>query len=149
MPDDWARWIVDSHAALVGRPLLVGSPGSDVRAALDAHPEVVLAHDGDAGPEGPRLVYGNRAALALWELPWARFVGMPSRRTAEPDVQAERERLLAEAARRGWAAGYTGVRISASGRRFRIVDARLWTVRDDAGRVVGQAAAFARGEPVG
>jgi hypothetical protein len=148
VPSPWPRWILDSHAALVGAPLIDVPPGADPAAALFDAPLVVLAHDGDPGPDGPRLVYGNRAALDLWELPWERFVGMPSRRTAEPDVQAERERLLDDARRKGWTDGYTGVRISASGRRFEIVDARLWTVRDDDGRVVGQAAAFATWRPV-
>jgi hypothetical protein len=38
--------------------------------------------------------------------------------------------------------GYSGVRISGSGRRFQIRNARLWTLWDADGQPCGQAAAF-------
>jgi hypothetical protein len=38
--------------------------------------------------------------------------------------------------------GYSGVRISRSGRRFQIRNARLWTLWDTDGQPCGQAAAF-------
>jgi hypothetical protein len=37
-----------------------------------------------------------------------------------------------------------GIRIDSRGRRFRIEGARLWTLLDERGRPLGQAASFAR-----
>lgn len=99
----------------------------------------VLSHGCEADPI---LNYGNHAALTLWELPWTELVQLPSRLTAEPIAQEERARLLAEAARQGYANNYSGVRISRSGRRFRIENAWIWTVLDERGTPVGQAATF-------
>ena len=42
--------------------------------------------------------------------------------------------------------GYSGIRVSTTGRRFRLNDGRIWTVLDDDGEPVGQAAAFVAGE---
>ena len=39
--------------------------------------------------------YANRNAQGLWGLTWDEFIRLPSRLSAEPLVQAERERLLA------------------------------------------------------
>ena len=38
--------------------------------------------------------------------------------------------------------GYSGIRISSTGRRFQIHNARLWCLSDPDGRPCGQAAAF-------
>ncbi len=56
-------------------------------------------------------------------------------------MQEERNRLLEQAARQGYA-DYRGVRISAQGKRFRIDDCILWNVLDNAGHRIGQAAMF-------
>jgi hypothetical protein len=37
---------------------------------------------------------------------------------------------------------YSGIRISASGRRFRIENATVWNLADAGGRIHGQAATF-------
>jgi len=44
--------------------------------------------------------------------------------------------------RYGFATGYSGVRISKSGRRFRIEDGVLWQLRDAGGMIHGVAATF-------
>ena len=49
---------------------------------------------------------------------------------------------LAEALHQGGMAGYGGIRIDSEGRRFRIAAARLWSLRDGAGKTCGQAACF-------
>jgi hypothetical protein len=100
---------------------------------------VVLAHDGGADPA---LIYANAAALQLWERPWAELISMPSRLTAEPQERADRARMLATALRQHASEGYTGVRISKSGRRFQIHNARLWTLWGPGDQPCGQAAAF-------
>jgi hypothetical protein len=80
--------------------------------------------------------------LDLWEVTWEQFTATPSRLTAEPDSRPERERMLAQARKQGYYDGYTGVRISSTGRRFMVEQAVIWTVVDLAGSPVGQAATF-------
>lgn len=92
------------------------------------------------------LNYGNRAALALWEMPWDELTRTPSRLTAEPVAREERARLLAEVTAHGHIANYAGVRISKTGRRFRIQQAIVWNLLDEAGGHYGQAAMFDRWE---
>jgi hypothetical protein len=100
---------------------------------------VVLAHDG--APD-PALIYANAAALQLWERSWAEMTGMPSRLTAEPQERASRAQMLANALQQHASEGYSGVRISKSGRRFQIHNARLWTLWGPGDQPCGQAAAF-------
>jgi hypothetical protein len=47
---------------------------------------------------------------------------------------------------KGFMSGYSGVRISSTGRRFRIVDATVWDVFDGKGVRRGQAATFEKWE---
>jgi len=100
---------------------------------------VVLSHN--AAPD-PILTYGNLKALELFELSWEELAQMPSRLTAEAPDRAERARLLAAVAARGFIDDYSGVRISRTGQRFRIERATVWNLTDDAGQLCGQAATF-------
>ena len=67
---------------------------------------------------------------------------MPSRLTAEAPNQAERARLLAEVAVRGFIDDYSGVRIARTGQRFLIEQATVWNLLNDRGQRCGQAATF-------
>lgn len=119
---------------------LAGSPAADAASLWRAR-RVIVAH----GTEGdPIFFYGNRRALDLFEIGAADFLRMPSRLSAEAPERAERSRLFDRVARHGFIDDYAGVRISATGRRFRIEQAVVWTLTDDAGTVHGQAAAFDR-----
>ena len=102
-------------------------------------PFVVLSHD--RSPD-PILNYANELGLTLFELSWSEMVVLPSRLTAEPVHQSERARLLDTVASRGYIDDYRGIRISKSGRRFRIDNAIVWNVIDDTGSMRGQAAMF-------
>lgn len=139
-----AARILQGHLRAFGKPLLAGcGPQRDARQAaqeLFAAPTVVLAHDGTTDP---RLIYANRAALALWRRRWDTMVGLPSRLTAEPGERQERAVALEQARLREALQGYGGIRIDSGGRRFRIENARLWTLRDRQGTPCGQAATFA------
>jgi len=130
-----------------GRDLLVeaGSP-DELAERLYHHPAVVLSHGMEADP---LINYGNAAALRLWETTWERFAGTPSRLTAQAAAREDRARLLAEAAGKGYLDHYRGIRVSATGRRFQIEGAIVWTVLDEAGRITGQAATFDRWTDVG
>ena len=90
----------------------------------------------------PVLNYGNHAALTLWEMSWEEFTGTPSRLTAEPPNREERARLLETVTRRGFIDDYSGVRISKTGRRFRIARATVWNLLTEDGQPCGQAAMF-------
>jgi MEKHLA domain len=116
--------------------------------AIAAHqlffaPFVVLSHRTETDPV---LNYGNQAALNLWEMDWADFTQMPSRLTAEPDLQEVRSQLLATAAQQGHITNYEGVRISKTGQRFFIQNAIIWKVFDQTGQHCGQAATFSQWE---
>jgi hypothetical protein len=139
-----ASCILRSHRAGFGQPLLSERDPAHQPQALFACPTVVLAHDGSdpGGDPGPRLIYANAAALRLWERPWGQMLGLPSRLTAEPQERNGRAQVLLRARHQHAIGGYSGVRISGSGRRFQIRNARLWTLWDADGQPCGQAAAF-------
>jgi hypothetical protein len=147
-PQLWARWIahsallLDSYRERTGQDLIQrgGDAALEAERLLDA-PFVVVSHGIE---DDPILNYGNRVALALWEMDAARLISTPSRLTAEPIAREARELLLARTARDGFVSGYEGVRVSASGRRFRISNVTIWHVTDAAGQNAGQAATFAR-----
>lgn len=136
--------IVRSFRQRTGRDLIPIFP-SDTETAhsLFQAPFVVVAHGAE---EDPLLNYANQAALDLWEMSWQTLVQTPSRLTAEPVAREERARLLKEVTRRGFIAHYAGVRISRSGRRFRITGATVWNVDNAGGQPDGQAATFNRWE---
>lgn len=142
-----ARLLADSHRRMTGQGLLGPGPDPATDAALAEalfHLNLPVVAHGTG--EDPVFCYANAAALSLWEMEWDAFTRLPSRRSAEADpaVQADRDRHLAEALHRGWTAGYQGIRVSATGRRFRIRDTLLWTVTDRAGQHHGQAARIGR-----
>ncbi len=60
--------------------------------ALWEAPFVCASHDAE-----DTFNYGNKAALALFDLTWEQFVGMKSTKSAEDedDIQSERRELLA------------------------------------------------------
>ena len=120
----------------------VSSPLELSRAVFEA-PFVIVSHGTETDPI---LNYGNRAALTLWEMSWEELTRTPSRLTAEEPGRDERARLLETVARRGFIDDYSGVRISKTGRRFRISRATVWNLLTDAGKSCGQAAMFDRWE---
>lgn len=143
---DWAvkhcECLARSFKHWTGRDLLPGAgPGRELAEKLFAAPFVQVSHGTEADPI---LNYGNRAALALWEMTWEELTRTPSRLTAEAPNREERARLLDAVTRNGFIDNYSGVRISKSGRRFRIDRAIVWNLLDAAGRPCGQAAMFDR-----
>jgi len=134
--------ILSSYRRWIGSDLLPPrkSPETLAQSMFDA-PFVVISH----GIENdPVLNYANQTALTLWEMSWEEFTKIPSRLTAEPMEQAERARLLSEVSKKGFMDGYGGVRISKTGRRFRVENATVWNLLDEQDRYRGQAATFSR-----
>lgn len=90
----------------------------------------------------PIFNFGNQMALDLFELSFQQFTKLPSRKSAEVMLQAERDKLLAEVTEHGCIRNYTGVRISSTGKRFFIENARVWNLYDQNSEYYGQAAMF-------
>ena len=135
--DERLALIAESHARLTGRDLV--APAGDLREALWNARSVIVAHGTEPDPV---FFYGNRMALALFEMDWASFVRMPSRLSAEPLLREERARVLERVSRDGYISDYSGIRVSSSGKRFRIEQAVVWDLLDASGACHGQAAAF-------
>lgn len=134
-----AALLLDSHQRLLGRPLLDLAPGTDAGQTLYEADFVLLSHGTESDPI---FNYANRAAQALFGYPWEAFVGLPSRLSAEPLLREARERLLRRVAEQGYIDDYAGVRVAADGGRFRIEQAVVWNLIDEAGALHGQAACF-------
>jgi PAS domain-containing protein len=130
--NDFFRLLTGSYARLLGEPL-----GADIESAGFG----ILAHDTSVDP---RFTYANAVARAQFEYTAEEFRGLPSRLSAEPDRQEDRDEFLARVEKSGFGTGYSGVRISKSGRRFRIEDVTLWNLIDVDGANHGQAARIGR-----
>jgi len=134
--------LLNSFKHWTERELLVRSGSAEEQSRSLFEAPIVLVSD---GLEADAILnYGNAAALKLWEMDWERLTRTPSRATAEPGLQAERAKLMQEVSAHGFAEHYNAVRISGSGKRFRIEDTTVWVVLDEQGARVGKAAAFER-----
>lgn len=131
--------IADSFHRLTGRVLVDVPAGVSLAQAMWDAPCVVVAHGVEADPV---FFYGNQLALDLFEMPFDAFTRLPSRFSAEPVARGERDALLARVTRDGYIDDYAGVRIAASGTRFRIEQAVVWNLVDEHGTLHGQAATF-------
>jgi len=133
-----AREILDSYARLLGRELIPrsGDAAEDARRLFDL-PLAVLAHD--TSPQ-PLLDWANQAAAMAFDATPEALLGLPSAATAPADAVADRGKLFEALARDGFVTGYSGVRISLTGRRFVIDDVTVLEVTDAAGSPAGHAA---------
>ena len=136
--------IARSLKHFTGRDLLPEnfSPGEFTEKVFRA-PFVLVAHGTEADPI---LNYGNASALALWEMSWAELTRTPSRLTAEAPNREERARLLEMVKTLGFIDDYSGIRISKTGRRFKISRATVWNLLSQNGLPCGQAAMFSQWE---
>lgn len=131
--------LIQSYRRWTGHNLI--APGSQQQAidALYHAPLAVVSHN--TLPD-PVFCYANLTAQRLWEMDWDAFTQLPSRLSAEADAREERQRLLDTAERQGYVDDYSGVRVTSTGKRFRIGGCILWNVVDENGSKLGQAAAF-------
>ena len=130
--------IASSFERLGGKPLV--DAAEDVIAALWHAPSAIVAHGTEPDPV---FFFANRQALEAFESDVAAFTRMPSRLSAEAPLRGERQALLARVSTCGFIDDYSGIRITATGRRFRIDQAIVWNILDDEGSRHGQAATFA------
>lgn len=135
-----ALCLAHSFKKWTGRDLLPRDySGAQLAEKLFDAPFVIVSHG--TQPD-PILNYGNRAALALWEMSWDEFTRTPSRLTAEAPNRQERARLLEAVTARGFTDNYSGIRISKNGRRFEIFRAIVWNLITEKAEPCGQAAMF-------
>ncbi|NBV75601.1 MAG: MEKHLA domain-containing protein [Methylococcaceae bacterium] len=143
--EDHALLIVQSYERLLGQPLLTPKHDLSLSEQLFLAEFAVLSHNSAADPV---FNYANRQALALFELNETQLTQMPSRLSAEPVNQQQREALLDQVRSQGYISNYSGVRISRTGKRFRIHQAVVWNLVDENGCYQGQAACFSEWSPI-
>lgn len=134
-----SKLLVQSYNRITRQQLIQGNSELDSIEGLFTTSKIILSHGTEADPI---LNYGNQAALSLWEMTWEQFIAMPSKLTAEPMIREEREVFLHQVTKNGFIDNYYGIRISSSGRKFKIMNAVVWNLVDTEGIYRGQAAAF-------
>ena len=135
-----AALLNNSYMKLLGKELILEiNPYGTLAQALFNAPFVVVSHN---TATDPIFNYGNLKALELFGFSWDEFMRLPSRLSAEPVHQLEREKLLAEVNRKGYIDHYQGIRLTKTGSRFLIKNAVVWNLLDEKGQYVGQAARF-------
>jgi hypothetical protein len=142
-----ATVILDSFRRCVGRELIdrSGDAAEDARRLFDL-PLAVLAHD--TSPV-PLLDWANLAAARAFDATPETLLGRPSADTAPADATADRRALFDVLARQGFVTGYSGVRISLTGRRFIIENVTVFALVDEAGHPAGHAAVIGSTRPAG
>lgn len=99
---------------------------------------VIVSHDTQSDPV---FNFANLIAQYLWEMDWETFTKLPSRLSAEPMLQQERQVFLEKTTQNGFVDNYSGTRISATGKRFEIQNAKIWNLYHN-DLYYGQAATF-------
>jgi len=128
-----------SYQQLLKKTLIQPDNNGSLIQQLFNAPFALLSHGLE---DDPIFNFGNQTALSLFEYNWDDFTQLPSRLSAKPVDQNERQRLLDAVSQRGFIDNYAGIRIAASGREFLIENAVVWNVIDKDGRYCGQAAAI-------
>ncbi|MDD5228087.1 MAG: MEKHLA domain-containing protein [Methylococcales bacterium] len=135
-----AALIADSYQKLLGYSLLVDDiENIPLAERLFNAPFALLSHNNEADP---LFNYANAQALRLFEFDWQELIMLPSRLSAEPINQSARAELLAQVNTQGFIKNYQGIRISKTGKRFKISEAVVWNLVDEKGTYHGQAACF-------
>jgi len=122
---------------------IVSQHGKDMPLAntLYLSPFALVSHGLEAEPV---FNFGNQVALRLFGYDWDSFIELPSKYSAQAMLRQERQKLLATVSEQGYIDNYSGIRISASGKRFHIHQATVWNLIKPNGDPLGQAAMFSR-----
>lgn len=135
-----SQLILDSYQKWTGKTLLPSTSASpETYLQLFSAPFPVLSSTHDAEPV---LNYGNQTALDLWEMDWTSLTNTLGKNTAEAMERDTREKFLQTVREKGFIDNYSGIRISRTGKRFRIENATVWNLVDSSGAYSGQAATF-------
>lgn len=131
--------LINSYQSLLQRCLMESISEDALGRQVFTAEFALLSHNTDPDP---LFNYANQKALELFELSWDELIGMPSRLSVEPENHQARERLMRQVTESGFVENYTGIRVSKTGRRFRINNAVIWNLYDRQGQYRGQAACF-------
>lgn len=135
-----AQLLCSSYERWTGKKLLSNQfPAHEAILQLFHAPFALVSHGTEADPI---FNFGNQRALNLFEMSWEGFTQLPSRKSAEPVNRQERTDFMARVTKEGFINDYSGIRISATGKRFRIVQATVWNLIDEKEQYHGQAAVF-------
>ncbi|NES81244.1 MAG: MEKHLA domain-containing protein [Moorea sp. SIO2B7] len=138
----WNQLLLDSYKKLIGHDLIERTGNAEEEAKeLFFSPFAVLSHGIEADPI---YNYGNQVILDLWERSWDDLIKTPSRLSAEPMLREERQKILEKTTTQGYLKNYQGVRISRTGKQYKIEDVTIWNVLDYQGKYCGQTATFSK-----
>ncbi|MBY7699337.1 MEKHLA domain-containing protein [Vibrio harveyi] len=105
----------------------------------------IISHNSESEPI---FNFANENALELFEMEYEDFIRLPSEFSAEFDEIEEWNELLKQVHSNGFIKGYTGTRVSATGLRFKIIDAIIFNLYDFDYNYFGQAAVIPKWEYV-
>jgi hypothetical protein len=137
--------ICRSYSHWTGRTLVQADDAESAVGLLMEAAFAVLSHDTRSEP---LFNYANLAAQRLFKMDWVTFTQMPSRFSAEPMLQAEREDFLQRVTQHGYIDDYSGIRIASDGSKFLIEQATVWNIVDEHGGYYGQAAMIPGWQPL-
>ncbi len=136
--NDFVTRVAHAFARITGASLDDGDP-SDLGRRIWFGDFALLTHRGDTKAT---LNYGNQFALRLWECDWDTLTNMPSAATAPPDARAMRADMMDRVVQDGFVTGYSGRRISRTGKMFTIQGGIIWRLLDENGTDFGVGAIF-------
>lgn len=138
-----AELIFATYTKLFGESLLDIESGDDLLEEMYFANFAILSH---GVQDDPIFNFANQFALDKFELNWGQMIELPSRYSAEAPNREERKKLLDRVTKYGFIDDYQGIRISSTGKRFLIKEAKVWNLIDEKGVYRGQAAAFSKCE---
>jgi hypothetical protein len=140
----WSQIILNSYQQLLGKELINrnGNPREEAKQLFYA-PMIVLSHNSDPDP---LYNYANLQGLKLWEMTWEELITTPSKSTTEPILREKRDKFLAETTTKGYITNYQGIRVSRTGKKYKIKDVIVWNLTNEEDQYCGQGATFSRWE---
>lgn len=85
----------------------------------------------------PFFIYANKQAQLIFGYSLEEFLSMPSRRSAPPQKQKARRRMLESVDINGIHEGYHGIRVDKQGTLFEIKDGLIWKLINESGETIG------------
>ncbi len=131
--------VLNSYEHWCKAKLIENGPEQEDAKNIFYAPYALLSHNANVDPV---FTYANKTALNLFEFEWQDLISTHSRYSAESVNRSAREQMLKDVSEHGYTNQYSGIRISSSGRRFRIHQAVVWNLIDAHGNYQGQAAMF-------
>ncbi|MBC1501232.1 MEKHLA domain-containing protein [Listeria weihenstephanensis] len=96
--------------------------------------------------EEPLFIYANKQAQIIFGYSLEEFLSTPSRKSAPPQMQRDRECLLEKVTTQGILMGYHGTRVDKQGMLFEIKNGMIWNLISKSGETIGMAALICKSE---